>query len=249
MKTKLIEVLKTFIGDVGTNNESNRQGWLVQTLQKIPAGYRILDAGAGTQQFKYLCAHLVYVSQDFGKYDGKGNNAGLHTGDFDYKEIDIVSDITDIPEPEKSFDAIMCTEVLEHLPSPALAIKEFARLLREDGHLIITAPFCSLTHFAPYHYATGFSRYFYEYHLAKHGFQIIEIKANGSYFDYLAQEIRRLDSIANKYANSGLNILEKTFVVFLLLALRRLNEEDNGSDELLCFGYHIHAKKVKSMNI
>ncbi|WP_121022373.1 class I SAM-dependent methyltransferase [Helicobacter vulpis] len=48
-------------------------------------------------------------------------------------QLDIICDITAIPERDGSFDAIMCVEVFEHLPNPILALKEFSRLLRGGG--------------------------------------------------------------------------------------------------------------------
>lgn len=45
--------------------------------------------------------------------------------------------------------------------------------------LILTAPFASLVHMAPYHYCSGFSCYWYEYHLTLCGFEIVELTANG----------------------------------------------------------------------
>ena len=155
---------------VGTRNESTREAWLEQALKQIPAGSRILDAGAGQLKYKKLCSHLDYLSQDFAQYDGKGDGSGLQTGSWDQSKIDIVCDISDIPEPAGSFDAVMCIEVLEHLPNPLLALQEFSRLLRPGGQLVVTAPFCSLTHFAPYHFCTGFNRYFYETHLPRFDF-------------------------------------------------------------------------------
>src|SRR5215467_8426672 len=137
---------------VGTQNEQDRVNWIERTLQRIPEGARILDAGAGERQFKRFCGHLRYVAQDFAKYDGRGDGAGLHTGAWNHTGLDIVSDIASIPEPDESFDAIMCTEVLEHIPEPAAALQEFSRLLVPGGYMLLTAPFCSLTHFAPYHY-------------------------------------------------------------------------------------------------
>ncbi|MRR36812.1 SAM-dependent methyltransferase, partial [bacterium] len=146
----------------GTHNESTREDWLEQALREIPAGSRILDAGAGELRYRKFCCHLEYVSQDFAQYDGRGDTVGLHSGSWDQTKLDIVSDITAIPEPDGSFDAILCVEVLEHLPDPLAALREFARLLRSGGQLVVTAPFCSLTHLAPYFFSTGFSRYFYE---------------------------------------------------------------------------------------
>ena len=62
-------------------NESERNRWLGKTLANIPAGLRVLDAGAGELRNKGLCAHLSYVSQDFCQYDGGGDGCGYLGGD------------------------------------------------------------------------------------------------------------------------------------------------------------------------
>ena len=103
--------MKEKILNVGLQNEGTRILWIKKTLKKIPAGLKILDAGAGECPFKKFCSHLNYVSQDFGQYDGKGDKKGLQTKNWDNTKLDIVSDITKIPVSDNSFDAIMCTEV------------------------------------------------------------------------------------------------------------------------------------------
>lgn len=143
-------------------------------------------------------------------------------------------------------DVILCMEVPEHLPDPLAALREFARLLKDRGVLILTAPFCSLTHFAPYHFHTGFNRYFYEKWLPEFGFQIVEIDFNGNFFEYLAQEIRRIPFVRGKYTSarpeSQLFRLLRTLSQRVILAwLGELSAQDNGSNELLAFGLHIRA--------
>lgn len=229
---------------IGTTNKENREIWLEKTLKNIQNGHAILDAGAGELQYKKFCNHLKYTSQDFGKYDGKGNNNGLQIGNWDNSKLDIVSDISSIPRKDNSFDAIMCIEVLEHIPHPDKAIQEFSRLLKNDGKLIITAPFCSLTHFAPYHFYTGFNKYFYKEILKINGFKILEIIPNGNYYEYLAQESRRLPEIIKKYSNSNINIFEKILIGLILIMLNKYNKKEKESNELMCFGYHILAKKT-----
>lgn len=228
---------------VGTGNEANRTAWIEAALKKIPVGGRILDAGAGEQQYKRCCGHLTYVSQDFAQYDGKGDASGLQLGSWDNSGLDIVSDITAIPEPDASFDAIMCTEVFEHLPNPIKAIEEFARLMRPGGHLVITAPFCSMTHFAPYHFGTGFSRYFYEYHLPANSFEIAEMTPSGNYFEYVAQEVRRAPHIGGRYTKSSASRFEYYALRVVLKMLARFSTGDSGSSELLHYGYHVRAFK------
>jgi ubiquinone/menaquinone biosynthesis C-methylase UbiE len=240
---RLLLVSETMTVTVGTYNERTRVAWIEHTLKRIPAGARILDAGAGQRQFKRFCGHLEYVAQDFAQYDGRGDGLGLQTGAWDQAGLDIVSDIASIPEPDQSFDAIMCTEVFEHIPHPVDALKEFARLLRPGGALLITAPFCSVTHFAPFHFYTGFSRYFYEHHLPLYGFEIIDLQANGNFFEYLAQETRRMPSMGVQYAGDRLRIWERLALRIILRALDRFTRQDRGSSALLHFGCHVFARK------
>lgn len=114
-------------------NEKNRHLWLKNTLSALPEGFRILDAGAGELRNKSLCSHLDYISQDFCQYEGTGNGTGLQTGNRNTSSVDLICDIISIPEPDASFDAILCSEVLEHIPDPTKALDEFARLLKTGG--------------------------------------------------------------------------------------------------------------------
>lgn len=227
---------------VGTTNESARVRWIEEALKKIPAGLTILDAGAGESQFKKFCGHLKYIAQDFGEYHGEGQ-VGLQMGSWDNSSLDIVSDILSIPLPDHSVDAVMCTEVLEHIPDPIGAIKAFSRLIKPGGYLLITAPFASLTHFAPYHFASGLSRFFYEKYLPENGFEIKALELNGNFFEYVAQENRRIKTVAAKYTGKKINIFQKIIIHLNLLILQNLSKNDRGSSELLCYGIHVFAKK------
>lgn len=226
---------------VGTNNETNRYKWTEETLKKIPTGYKILDAGAGECQFKKFCTHLNYTAQDFAQYEGDGN-VGLQMGSWDNSKLDIVSDITAIPVADESFDAVMCIEVLEHVPDPVAALKEINRVLRKDGYLMITVPFNSLTHFAPYHFAPGLSRFFFEHHLGIMGYDIIDLQYNGNYFEFIAQEVRRVKRVANQYSK-GYNFFDKIVTHLQLLSLEKLSKRSEKSEELLCFNIFVFAKK------
>lgn len=235
--------LKFLSPDVGKRNQQTRDLWIEKTLQSIPHGSRILDAGAGTQQYKTFCKHLQYVSQDFAQYDGTGDSAGLQINNFDYGKLNIISDISSIPEPDASFDAILCTEVLEHVPDPILAIKEFSRLLKAGGFLVLTAPFCSLTHFSPYHFNSGFNTYWYQKYLPEYGLNIKQLMPNGNFFEFVAQELGRTESIAKRYSGKKARLYEKIALLILKNMLHRFTKTDTNSSELLCYGYHVFAQK------
>lgn len=233
-------------GNVGTGNSSFREKWLKKVLSEIPKGKKILDAGAGESQYKIYCEHLDYIAQDFAMYDGVGDSKGIQKEKRDYSNLDIVSDITSIPIESDYFDAVMCIEVFEHLPNPIEALLELNRVLKPGGKLILTAPFASLTHYSPYHYATGFNKYFYEYHLKKIDHESIRIEANGNYFEFLAQEVRRINTVSQKYSGKKTNLLVKLGINIVLYFLNSSSLNDKGSDEILNFGYNVVSTKSKS---
>ena len=226
-------------------NERKRDEWLRKVLADLPSGWTILDAGAGELRNRAHCRHLQYVSQDFCQYHGLQSTDmaghGCHNAAWDTSQIDIVSDITAIPRKSNSFDVVLCSEVLEHVPDPSLVLDELTRLLKPGGLLILTAPFASMVHQAPYHFCTGFSSFWYQHHLAKRGFQILELTPNGDWYAYLRQEICRLPHFERtggswRWPLALLYALASSIVVPF-----RASQE---SVALGCFGLHCVAKKI-----
>ena len=230
--------------DLAPYNDGFREQFIRAALQGLPQGSRILDAGAGQLRYKKYCSHLSYVSQDFAQYSGAGNGAGLQTGTWDVSGIDIVCDITAIPEADETFDAILCAEVFEHIPDPLRALGEFHRLLKPKGTLILTTPFASLTHFAPYHHYSGFNEYFFRYHFSGR-FLILKYEKSGNFFLYLAQELTRIPRVYRRYGvGRRMNALALAAAAVLSLYLRRMSHLTKGSEELLYFGNHIVAERI-----
>ncbi len=163
--------------------------FILGTVRKeITPGSKILDAGAGPVRYKKYFTDCTYLTQDF------QSNKDLHKDPDDllqYGGIDYVSDITDIPVENNSFDAVICTEVLEHIPRPDMAIKEFSRILKSGGALYITTPLGSGVHQAPYHFYGGFSPFWYHFNLGKNGFKDITITSKRGFFALYALETIR----------------------------------------------------------
>ena len=221
-----------------------RDRWVIRNISEIPKGSSILDAGGGECKYKKYCNHLKYKSQDFCEYDGSGDGVGLQTSKWDVSKIDIISDILSIPVGSNSYDSILCTEVLEHIPYPDRALKEFSRILKKGGKLILTAPFCSQTHFAPYHYCDGFDIYWYRKILADCGLKLVEYRRNGNYFEYILQELLRVPLMFRKYSSFRLFSFILYFPILpLVLVIYLLSKFSSRSEEQLCFGYHVLAEK------
>jgi SAM-dependent methyltransferase len=227
----------------GRDNEANRHAWVRRELAALPAGTRLLDAGCGKQPYRDACAHLDYRAQDFGGYDPTKHETGLHPESFPYGRLDYECDIVSIPADSGSFGAVLCTEVIEHVADPIAALRELGRLLGPGGTLLLTAPFVSLTHFAPFHFATGFNRFFYEKHLKDFGFAEIACTPNGNFFDLVAQELWRLPTVARRYAGMAATAATLPAVAMGVPFCTIASKLDRGSAELGCYGLHVIAVK------
>ena len=152
-------------------NEINRQAWLEanprRCCPRVRASSMPGPVNSKTVNTAATCTMSRRTSASTKVRAGGAPDEGLQTQAGITSRIDLVSDITAIPAPDASFDAILCSEVLEHVPEPTHALDEFARLLKPGGKLILTAPFASFVHMAPYHYCNGFCRYWYEHHLPR----------------------------------------------------------------------------------
>lgn len=213
---------------------------MVAELGKLSGGELILDAGCGSQRYRRHCGHLIYKAQDFGQYtkdlkrtiDKPIADEGSH---YKYGDLDYVGDIWDINEKPGTFDAILCTEVFEHIPHPIKTIQEFSRLLKTGGKLILTAPSNCLRHMDPYFFYSGFTDRWYEKFLPENGLEIVSISPVGDYYSWMAVELART-------ARSH-SIISKICLLpaFLYFHRKRKTQE---SVDTMCMGYHIVAKKI-----
>jgi SAM-dependent methyltransferase len=219
----------------GLRNHHQRDDFVVGELKKLTLGTHLLDAGCGSQRYRSHCDHLVYKSQDFGKV-GADQKPGLAAANgYQYGQLDYVGDIWAIDERDCSFDAILCTEVLEHVPFPIETIREFYRLLKPGGRLILTAPSNCLRHMDPYFFYSGFSDRFFEKILYDAGFSVENLQAVGDYYRWMAVELAR--------TATSHSILVKLLLLpaFFYYFFKRPTPV---SVNTLCVGYHITAVKV-----
>jgi SAM-dependent methyltransferase len=98
----------------------------------------ILVVGAGHDPYRFLFKDAIkYVKLDIEQY-----------GD---PEV-IKGDAHDMPFANGEFDALLATEVMEHLRNPFLFAKEAGRVLAQGGLLILTVPFLFHQHADPFDY-------------------------------------------------------------------------------------------------
>ena len=132
---------------------------------------RVLDIGCGTQPYRRYISCDEYVGID-GMYGVK-------------PQICAVAE--NLPFKNASFDAVVCTEVIEHLGSPQECIAEIKRVLKDGGRIYITAPQSWPLHYEPYDY-WRFTRYGLDKILTEQGLRVISVKRIGGAVTLIGQE-------------------------------------------------------------
>ena len=80
---------------------------------------------------------------------GSGNttlidNRIVHMDIFRYEVIDVVADASHLPFPDRSFDAVFCDAVLEHVKNPFQVVSGFSRVLKKEDYVSAGVPFYHL---------------------------------------------------------------------------------------------------------
>jgi SAM-dependent methyltransferase len=168
--------------------EASIETFVRSVAAEIPAGRRVLDAGAGECRFKDLFAHAEYVGIDFAQGDPFWN----------YSQLDVIGRLEELPFPNGSFDHVLSIVVLEHTPQPARVIEEFQRVLKPGGMVHLVVPHMWEEHQKPYdffRFTSGGIRYL----MQSAGIRIRKIHPVGGFFWQLS---RRLMNVL-AYTQSG----------------------------------------------
>jgi SAM-dependent methyltransferase len=104
---------------------------------------KLLDLGCGKAPL-----HGVYSKHITQSVCADWPNS-IHQSPF----LDLACDLgSPLPFRDASFDTLLLSDVLEHVPDPGLLWREMARVLRPGGRLILNVPFLYWIHEAPHDY-------------------------------------------------------------------------------------------------
>jgi SAM-dependent methyltransferase len=99
---------------------------------------------------------------------------------------DVIGTADALPFDRDTFDAVLSTQVLEHVPDPALALRECARVTRPGGSVLLTVPGVWSAHEVPFDY-WRFTRHGVERLLTDAGYTDISIEPAGGLWASVGQ--------------------------------------------------------------
>jgi SAM-dependent methyltransferase len=144
--------------------------------RSLPAGSRVLDAGAGESRYAPLFKVHRYVALDLAVGDVQWNYSGL----------DLLGDLECLPLADERFDAALNVVTLEHVRRPQQVMNEMARVLRPGGRLLLVVPLEWEVHQAPHDYFR-YTRHGLEHLLETAGLRAQRLEPVGGFFWLMAR--------------------------------------------------------------
>lgn len=187
-----------------------------------------LDVGSGNSPYSRYFRNRVGIDVRYGN--------GVH----------MIADAHALPFRDGSFDLILCTEVLEHLQSPHIAISEFRRVLKQGGLLILTTRFIFPIHDGPHDFYR-FTQYGLRYLLSE-GWNIEELAEESDVQDTLAVLIQRICYQTHVRGGKLLKVLLLLVAYILRIGPRFIRQEfvdisRRQIGKFMTSGYYVVARK------
>lgn len=161
-------------------------------------------------------------------------------------KVDVVGDAHNLPFEDEKFDNILCTEVLEHLHSPEVAISEMRRVLKRGGKLILTTRFIFPLHDVPNDYYR-FTKYGLRHLLRE--WEILELKEETNTIGGIAVLLQRIgyqcEVLHLKPFKIFFFVLSKLILPFSFIITKEFGDisKKHSEKNIITSGYYIVCKK------
>ena len=196
---------------------------------------KILDVGCGQKPYEGLFRSSQYIGLEIDTPENRQN-----------KKADYYYDGLTFPFQDHEFDGLVVNEVFEHVFNPDDFLNELNRVLKPEGRLLMTVPFCWDEHEQPNDYAR-YSSFGLRAIVEKHGFKVIENRKS-------MNDIRVIFQLLNGYlykktvsSNGYLNILTAFFLIAPFTLLGELLSKILPRNNDLYLDNIILAQKMRSL--
>jgi SAM-dependent methyltransferase len=169
-------------------NRSHIAAFVAEAARSLPPGAQVLDAGAGVAPYRALFAHVRYTTADWGE--------SMHP---EALASDVVAPLDALPLADGAFDAVLATEVLEHVPDSVKVLRELHRVLVPGGRLWLTTPFVWELHEEPHDHAR-YTPFGLRELLRRAGFADVTVQPFGGWFATVGQVLRSYGSVTGRGA-------------------------------------------------
>lgn len=105
----------------------------------------------------------------------------IEDGFYESGAIDLVGSAYDVPVDDKIADAVISSQVIEHLDQPNKAITETSRILKDGGLFLCSFPFLYPIHADPHDF-TRYTEFYMEKVLKENGMEITHQKKIGGFW-------------------------------------------------------------------
>ena len=179
--------------------------FLQEASNELTEGQLILDAGSGDGRYKKIFINQKYECADIGELERN------------YGNLTYQCDIKNIPVEDNKYDAIICTQVLEHTNEPLKVLCEFHRILKPGGKLYLTAPLYYPEHEIPYDFFR-YTQYGFKYLFKKSNLNIVSLEWLEGYYMTLANQLYiGASSLPLNYRNYGIGIFGILILPIILI--------------------------------
>ena len=182
------EGLRTFVEEMPYERRSII-AFVREVANGLSPGTVILDVGAGSAPYRELFAHCEYITADWTRSPHEQSS-----------EVDVLANAQALPLKNDTADAVLLTQVLEHVVDPAAVLLEMSRVLRPGGRLFLTVPFVWEVHEAPFDF-WRFTPFSLQDLLTSAGFEGVVIQPRTDCFTTTAQLLRNLRSAMGRAAD------------------------------------------------
>ena len=161
--------------------------------------------------------------------------------------IDVVGDAHGLPFEDEKFDIILCTEVLEHLHSPEIAVSEMKRVLRPGGKLILTTRFIFPLHDVPNDYYR-YTKYGLKYLFRD--WETLEFEEETNTLETIAVLLQRIgyqcEILSFKPFKIVFFLLARMILPFSFIITKQFGEmgRKNIETNIMTSGYYMVCKKL-----